>query len=245
MLGQTYGNLELIVVLDGVELNPGDSWMRDPRVRVERLYERVGTPRALNHGASRARGKYIARLDADDIAQPERLVEQVKVLELSPNLVCLGSSVRLIDAEGEIIGHLDAPAGPRVVVSKLLERNIMVHSSVIYRADSFRAVGGYNPECTRMQDYDLFLRLATIGEIDNCAAAFTSYRVHLGQHSRHSSPWGKYTREVLRGRSRLARREGIRRSRQLVRNATWFTYQIARHYGWVRPGYLRRKRPGT
>jgi glycosyltransferase involved in cell wall biosynthesis len=244
LLAQTYPALEIIVVLDGIKWPSGEPWMGDARIRVETLDYRLGTPGALNHGASLARGKYIARLDADDVADPERISEQIKILEAEPNLLCLGSAVRLIDDSGNVIGHLAAPRGADNVAAGLLVRNQFVHSSVVYRTDAFRSVAGYNPMCKRMQDYELFLRLALKGDLDNCPLELTSYRVHPGQHSRNSSPWDLYTREVLHARSALARAQGANPAVQAMRNITWFVAQVARHYRLRSPGYLRPSKTG-
>lgn len=240
LLSQRYGSIEIIVVLDGVAVEPDDRWGSDPRVRIEKLEYRVGTPRALNHGASLAAGKYIARLDADDVAKPGRIAAQVAVLEASPNLVCIGSSVELIGGQGESLGRLEAVVGPTNVTSGLLRRNMLIHSSVMYRTDAFRSIGGYNTTCARMQDYDLFLRLAAIGELDNSPAILTSYRIHPGQHSRNTSPWKRYTREILRARSVLSRVQGRSPLRQSARNGFWFLAQVARHHRLTMPGYIRR-----
>lgn len=239
VVNQTYRSLEIIVVLDGLASAGDESKFQDDRIRLRILKSRVGTPLALNHGAACASGKYIARLDADDIAAPTRFAAQVNALESSPALICIGSSVKLIDMNGRGIGELLAPAGPRNIARSLLTKNVMIHSSVMYRVESFNMIGGYNPTCTRMQDYDLFLRLAAIGDIDNLESFLTSYRVHPGQHSRNSSPWARYTREVLRARLMFAEHEGQSRLRQIARNVAWFGAQVARHYGLRAPGYLR------
>lgn len=233
--------VEVVVVLDGVEPS-GDlpRWLEDGRVRVVRLPTRQGTPRALNHGIGRASGQLIARLDADDIALPGRLRRQVEFLDEHPEVVCVGTDFVLIDPASQVIG-----ASPRVPAGAdqaraLLLRNQLLHSSVMYRADVVRAVGGYADAMHRMQDYELYLRLALHGGIAVLGEVLTAYRVHPGQHSRNTSPWQPYTRLLLRRRTELALALGVSRASQWARNALWFGAQVARHHGVVRPGYLRR-----
>ena len=240
VLRQTHQNLELVVVLDGIPLAAvdGSDWASDSRLVVVPLQARVGTPTALNHGIRVSRGRYIARLDADDIAYDTRIASQVAIMESCPELLCLGGAVALIDELGRSIGGLSASA-EEDVPNALLIRNVMVHSSVMYRRAAWLEIGGYNPLCLRMQDYELFLRIAAVGAIRNSADIQTAYRIHAGQHSRHSSPWALHMREILRRRLALAEVLGQSKVRQRFRNVQWFSYQVMRHYGVVRPRYLR------
>ncbi|WP_104089108.1 glycosyltransferase [Cryobacterium sp. N19] len=239
ILSQNYINFELIVVLDGL-LVPQNSpeWMGDPRVRVVPLANNVGTPRALNIGISQCRGIYIARLDADDIAYPGRLQAQVTAFSNASGLVCLGTGTDVIDDAGRLIRKMigSGESGR----AGLLTRNTLVHSSVMYRRDVFLSLGGYNQLCKRAQDYELFLRFAAVGEIASLPGVFTAYRTHPAQHSKNTSPWKIYTREILRRRLDLARAMGRAPIGQVLRNVQWFTYQVLRHHGIFRPRYLLR-----
>lgn len=243
LLQQTMQDLEIVVVLDGIPDVQLPDWSLDHRVVVERLPTHHGTPAALNHGIVIGRGVYVARLDADDLAHADRLQAQVDFLESHPEVVCLGSSALIMDPDGAVLGRLTSPTGPENVRRSLLTRNTLTHSSVVYRRSALERTGGYNLKCRRMQDYELFLRMATIGGIDNLPEPLVSYRVHPGQHSRASSPWAPYTREVLKRRRELAGSVGASKSGQVARDAAWWMMQVARHYGLVRPGYLRRKAP--
>jgi len=247
-LGQTWSPLEVVVVLDGAT-GDEDALPVDPRLLVVRLPRRSGTPFALNAGIAASRGEFVARLDADDRAEPERLARQMEVFASRPDLVALGSSVTVVDAEGTPLRHLAALSG-RDLRRALLTRNVLTHSATTYRRSAFDLVGGYDLRCTRMQDYDLWLRLATVGPIDNVPEALTSYRVHDGQHSRRTPPWGAASRSVLAGRRRLAAALGSPPSAQRARDAVWSAAQITRHLGLRRPRYLpspitRRSRRGV
>jgi len=229
--------LELVVVLDG--LDPRDVDLpRDDRLRVVALPERRGTPAALNAGAAAGTGPLIARLDADDVALPGRFEAQRAEFARRPGLVCLGSSVSLIDDDDAPVGAWPAATGPGLAEA-LLRRNVFVHSSTVYRRAAFEAVGGYDERCTRMQDYELWLRLATTGELDSLPEVLTAYRVHPGQHSRNTPPWGAPARQVRASRLALARHLGRPTPVQHVENAAWSAAQALRHTGLRRSAYLR------
>lgn len=241
LLAQTLREIEVVLVLDGFEQKALPDWSADERMTIVRLDSRRGTPTALNRGIAAARGTFIARLDADDISEPTRLARQVEYLEANPFVLCVGSSALIIDSEGAELGALDAPTGVNRVRKILTQRNALTHSSVVYRRKAFEQVGVYNPSCRRMQDYELFLRIAAKGSIDNLPERLVRYRVHAGQHSRNSSPWARYTRLVLIRRRQLAHALGLSPVRQYIRNAVWWFAQVARHYGITSPGYMRRR----
>jgi glycosyltransferase involved in cell wall biosynthesis len=236
LLAQTLPDLEVIVVLDGAP--PGPPLPDDPRLRVHRFAERRGTPAALNQGLAMARGDYVARLDADDLAAPERLAVQVAVLDARRDLIGLGSCVTLIDQDDRRLGDLDVPLTD--TARRLLVRNVFVHSAMLLRREALEAVGGYDLRCTRMQDYDLWLRLSRIGRLENSPHRLTSYRVHPGMHSRRTSPFGSPARTVRRSRRALAAHLGQPRAVQLARDAVWTGAQLVRHLGLRAPRYLRR-----
>ena len=241
VLSQEDVDLELVLVLDGAVCAPG-SLPADPRLRVLPFPERRGLTRALNSAVAVARADVVARLDADDLALPGRLRAQLDEMALRPGLAVLGTSVVVIDHDGDQVGVLDASTGAGLA-RRLLRHNVIAHPSCVFRRSVFEAVGGYDPACTRMQDYELWCRMAARGEIDNLAAPLTAYRSHPGQISRSTPPWGPAARRVLRARRRLARHLGRPRLMQHVEDAAWSVAQALRHAGLRRPAYETRARP--
>ncbi|MFZ7086618.1 glycosyltransferase [Curtobacterium sp. RRHDQ10] len=237
LLRQTLRAVEVVVVLDGT--GAASDLPDDPRITVHRFPVRRGTPAALNHGLAMARADLIARLDADDVAEPDRLERQVRVLAARPELLGIGSAVALVDDLGRDLGVLDVPLGDDAV-RRLLTRNVFVHSTMLVRRSALESVGGYDVRCRRMQDYDLWLRLGMTGPLANMPDRLTKYRVHDGQHSRRTSPFGRSARTVRRSRRRLARHLGEPLLNQLARDAVWTAAQIVRHAGLRAPRYLRR-----
>lgn len=241
ILRQTYKSLEIIIVFDGA-LVPDvlPTWLQDPRLRIITHEVNQGTPLALNSGIGAAKGEFIARLDADDIALEGRIQAQVKYLLENPSVVCVGTGSVLINSQGKSIQGSETKLLSGYVTHELLTRNPLLHSSVMYRTDIVRSIGGYSPVMRRMQDYELYLRLARKGEIAVLSGIFAAYRVHDNQHSRNTSPWTPYTRLILKRRWELAQSLGASSISQTLRNVAWFTGQVARHYGVIRPRYLRK-----
>lgn len=233
-----YEHLEIILVLDGVKL-PADVRTALPvHVRIVALPSNIGTPRALNAGIQAATGEFIARLDADDISVPGRFGLQVSYLRRNPHVEGIGGSVDLIGEADQSLGSM-----PRLPIgdlrSVLLRRNPLTHSAMMFRARTLMHVGGYNPDCRRMQDYELYLRLGQLGEIHALSELVACYRVHPGQHSRNSPPLSRSTIAVLQARHRLSATLGVNKLVTISRSATWLVWQALRHYRIVKPRFER------
>ncbi len=183
---QTFKNYELLVVDDGSEDNTLAISTRfarcDHRVRVIRQAH-LGPTVASNRGCHEARGRYIAKLDHDDVAMPYRLEEQVTLLEQSPNLALLGGAAEIITADDRVITRVTQPTGCDRVATLLRRGNVIHHTTVMFRKDIFLRTGGYRAHYDHADDYDLFLRFSDIARIDNTANVLCQYRLHEAQTS--------------------------------------------------------------
>jgi glycosyltransferase involved in cell wall biosynthesis len=236
-LAQTLPDVEVVVALDGTTLGSAPPhWAVHPRVRVLDGTHRTGTAATLNRAIADSTTPFVARLDADDIAEPHRLERQLAVLDADPRLDGVGSAATVIDERGRPIGHIDVPT--ENTAQHLLRHNPFVHSAMVLRRSALDRVGGYDPRCVRMQDYDLWLRLCTTGSLVNTAEPLVRYRVHDGMHSRRTSPLSESARRVLASRRRLARSLHEPVVRQSTRDAIWVASQVARNTGLRRPRYL-------
>jgi glycosyltransferase involved in cell wall biosynthesis len=183
ILLQTLGSLELIVIDDGstdrTEAIVRQFAREDPRVVLVRQ-KHLGMGHALNAGIRVAGGRYLARMDADDIAAPSRLEKQVAFLEANPSCVAVGSNVEAIDAHGHSIGHLAFPGTHREILHALMAgaTRALAHPTVLMRKDAVVEVGGYRQERCPTEDLDLWLRLAAIGELANLGESLLRYRRH-------------------------------------------------------------------
>ncbi|MBT1624265.1 glycosyltransferase [Curtobacterium flaccumfaciens pv. oortii] len=235
VLRQTFEDFEVIVVVD--DPHATGSLPDDPRISSVRMPARSGSAAAINAGVRHARGEFIGRLDADDVAEPTRLAAQVTRLDQDPEIVAIGTSATVIDAGGRPIGAIDNPTDADLG-NVLQRRNALVHSSMLIRRTALDEVGGYDPRCIRMQDYDLWLRLACVGRLTNLPERLTQYRAHATMHSRATSPFSASARRICASRAALARHRGCPAVEQHLRNAFWTALQAARHWRLRRPRYL-------
>ncbi|MBI1964194.1 MAG: glycosyltransferase [Candidatus Rokubacteria bacterium] len=184
VLAQTAPDLELIVVDDGsTDGTPATlAAVRDPRLVVVRQ-AREGLTRALNRALRLARAPLLARLDADDLALPERLARQREFLDAHPEVGLLGTGAREVDAEGREVGRVAPPADDAAIRRALIRGNPFVHSSVMLRRSALDAAGGYDERLAVAQDYDLWMRLSRVTRLANLAEPLVVRRLVPGRVS--------------------------------------------------------------
>jgi glycosyltransferase involved in cell wall biosynthesis len=184
---QTYDSWELVVVLDGNADNNrqilDDAKLTCPITVIEHSTSQ-GIARSLNAGLHRAQGEFIARTDADDVNYPQRLARQVAAFDSDSELILLGTSAEVIDEQGNLAGAPRiVPRGNELLKRRLISRNSFIHPSVMFRKNIAILSGGYNVHCLRTEDYELWLRLALCGKVENLVDPLIRYRVHPGQHT--------------------------------------------------------------
>lgn len=218
---QTFRNFEVVAVDDGSTDGTFDLLRTyaatDPRVQVVRQPAR-GIVAALETARRRARAPLLARMDADDVALPERLARQVELLDSDPSLAVVGCGVRIVPREGLTDGRLGYEAwlnGLRDTAA--LHRDIFVecplaHPTLVMRRDAVEAVGGYR-EAGVPEDYDLLLRLweagSRLGTVPRALLEWRDRPDRLSRTDESYSP-GAFRRlkvEVL-SRTLLREREG-------------------------------------
>jgi glycosyltransferase involved in cell wall biosynthesis len=181
VLGQTDGDLELIVVDDGsTDATPALlAAVGDPRLRVI-TQSRTGLTRALNRGLAAARADLVARLDADDVAVPERLARQRAFMADTPQVGVLGAAAREVDADGATVRVVRPPQDDAGIRRALIRVNPFVHSAMMVRRPLLEAAGGYDETLPVAQDYDLWMRLARRTRLANLPEVLVVRR--LGPH---------------------------------------------------------------
>ncbi len=135
---------------------------QDDRIRILKNDRNTGLAGALNHCLKEAAGKYIARMDADDVSLPDRLEKEISFLDKHPEYQWVGTCVKLIDSSGEW-GSRAMPEKPGK--RDLLFRSPFVHPSTVFRREALESVQGYRvaKETRRTEDYDLFMRMYAKG----------------------------------------------------------------------------------
>jgi glycosyltransferase involved in cell wall biosynthesis len=180
ILEQTLRDLELIAVDDGS--TDGTTAIltrlaaRDGRIVVLRR-DGEGLVDALNAGVARSRATYVARMDADDISLPQRLERQLAELDARPRLGVLGTRIRYIDTEERDVGIWEVPVGHRLVRWTLAFGTPLAHPSVVMRRELLTRAP-YSTAAPHAEDYDLWVRLAAVSELDNVPEVLVERRVH-------------------------------------------------------------------
>jgi Glycosyl transferase family 2 len=179
VLGQSFGDFELLVVDDGSTDGTAGvlGAITDPRVRITRNATNIGLTRSLNSGLALARGMLIARHDADDVSEPDRLARQVAFLDANPDVALVGAAYRKIDERGAVLGDRMLPVDYDRIRWVLHFYCPFVHSAVVFRAAVVRAMGDYDDAFVYAQDYDLWSRLAVAHRVANLPDSLVRYRM--------------------------------------------------------------------
>lgn len=180
---QTYRDFELFVVDSGSRDGTLDI-LRESWGFPVRVLDASGKnlPESLNLGIRESTSRYVARIDGDDVAEPERLALQVSFLDANPSAVLVGGQIRIIDEHGASLGARTYPTEARSVRRGLAVKNVIAHPAVTFRREAAVAAGLYDPKppLGQCEDYDLWLRLLGQGELANLDTQVLRYRLHGG-----------------------------------------------------------------
>jgi len=182
VLTQTFKDFEFVIVNDGSTDSSMDiiDGYSDKRI-IKIIQENRGLSSALNAGIELASGKYIARMDADDISLPNRLEDQLKFMEQNPEFVLAGSNAYVIDSGGEYLYTSNMPLNEEQILKSLLHTSPFYHSSVIYNKEVFKKCGGYNEKIRHhVEDLILWNQMARFGRMGNLSTPLIKYRLVPG-----------------------------------------------------------------
>ena len=179
---QTLDRFEVVAIddgsTDGSAQRLAEAARQQPRLRVV-CVSHAGATAALIRGVSEARAPLVARMDADDICEPDRLARQVAYLRNHPEVVAVGGALTLIDADGDRLEDHPYPEDHEQILARLeAGRSGLSHPAAMIRAEALRRVGGYDPSYATAQDFDLWLRLASVGRLANLPETLLQYRLH-------------------------------------------------------------------
>jgi glycosyltransferase involved in cell wall biosynthesis len=184
ILKQDVKDFEILVVLDRPSIQVA-KYIYDLQAKTNLLRVEVSTSpglvAALNFGIQKSACELIARIDSDDVMHVSRLRIQKEFMDNNPQVVCVGSQIRMIDATDSQIGHSYYPTSDHQIRSTLLFRNCIAHPSVMYRKSKVVQVGGYRATFDGAEDYDLWLRMSKYGRFANLTMELTSYRIWNNQ----------------------------------------------------------------
>ncbi len=176
-LAQTYsGPLEIIVVDDESTDNTSEvvGKFKD-KVKYYRVnHGRQG--RAANIGVSKSDGEYIAMLDADDIWEPNKIEQQVLLLERKPEVGVVYTQRSWMDPQGQLLSREPRPLFRGQILPDIFYDNVICYSSAVIRRSVWELIGGIDESLIDGMDYELWLRLATVTQFDYCDKPLVRYR---------------------------------------------------------------------
>ena len=172
-------SIEFLIVLD--RCTNSDIWeliqFSPPNIEMKVIKSnRPGIVPALNLGIANSKNELIARLDSDDLVDPERFLKQVEFLERFEEVVCVGTQMIFIDEQETEFGYTNYPTQHIDILKRMRYQNCIGHPSAMFRKTPVLRVGGYREFLTGSEDYDLWLRLGEIGRISNLPFRLTKYR---------------------------------------------------------------------
>lgn len=164
ILSQSHKNLRFLIVEDGSTDGSGKilerSASKDKRIRIIRNFKRLGLTVSLNKALEETSNRYIARMDADDIAAPQRLERQKAFMDNNPHVGAVGSWYHIVDGRGGILRICKPPTNPAAVKRAFLYSAPIAHPAAFLRSATLKLAGCYNAEdFPYSQDRDLFLRI--------------------------------------------------------------------------------------
>ncbi len=182
ILSQTFTDFEFLVIDDGSsDKSPSiltEYAKKDSRIRIHTQPRNMGVFSALNLGIQIAKGKYIARMDADDISLPERLKKQITYLETHPEIGVLGTAANVIDVSGNHLDVMDYPSSHPLLLWALCFYCPIIHPSVIVQRNLLLASGGYTTKFPLAEDYELWVRLSRTTRLANLPERLLLLRKH-------------------------------------------------------------------
>jgi glycosyltransferase involved in cell wall biosynthesis len=236
ILGQSFGDFEFLCIDDG-STDDSTKILRDYAQRDKRVIILIksngGVTSALNAGLKVARGEFVARMDADDIADPNRFAAQVAHMRDHPEVVAVGCHVIHMNADGVDTHHSPPYTTHEEITACLWEGNssAIPHYGSFMRRSALTQIGNYREEFRTAQDLDLFLRMSEIGKLANVPQYLMHYRVHEGSvGARRAEEQARNAREILR---QAYERRGQKLPRHLAKWSNVVVSTNRLRWGWA------------
>ncbi len=182
---QTYMHWELLVIDDGSSDNTAqivtELAQKDHRIIYIKNEQNLGIQKTLNKGLKESKGEYIARIDDDDQwIDKDKLKKQIEFLEKNNDYVLVGTGVRAVYEDGSTVFEHINPLNNLDIRKIILNKNCFIHSSVMFRKSTALKLDGYSEDLNmkHVEDYDLWLRMGTIGKFANLRTVGIKLLIH-------------------------------------------------------------------
>jgi glycosyltransferase involved in cell wall biosynthesis len=190
VVAQTFHYWELFVIDDGstdsTENIVKEYNSKDNRIIYLKNAVNLGIQKTLNRGLKEAKGEYIARIDDDDEwIDKEKLKKQIDFLDKNKDYVLVGTGVIVVNENGAELFRYLLPKHDREIRNKILAKNCFVHSSVMFKKDKALIFRGYSElnDTRHIEDYDLWLKLGTVGNFGNLPIYAVNFTLREGSIS--------------------------------------------------------------
>ena len=249
ILNQSFRDFEFIIIDDCSRDKTSEilSEYKDSRIVLVNNEANIGLAKSLNIGIRHAKGKFIARMDADDVSLPERLRLQYEYMESHPDVDILGGQAWKIDENGRIIGEITKPISAEDISRYIKYACPVIHPTYFVRKHVYEALHGYREFISPIEDYDFLLRAFEYGfKIENIPVKLIKYRLNAhGMSSSNTLRGMVFTRYILKmHKDRIKGRENDEKISFLKEykkhSGRWFSFfHNARNY------FLRRSKNGN
>lgn len=184
IVSQTMPDWELLIVDDGTTdgslKGPLELAKSDKRIRIVRS-SGTGGAQALNCGARLSNAPFLARMDGDDVALPNRLQRQLAEFQKRPELGMVGAWARVLIEERLTDEPMKTPVGPANVRAKMLDQAALISPTFFFRREAWERVGGFRYWMMLTEDYDFTARVSRFYDVDNIPEVLLNYRIHATQ----------------------------------------------------------------
>ncbi len=198
ILNQTFTDFEFIIINDG-STDRSEEIIKsytEPRIKYYRNESNLKLIATLNKGLWLAKGKYIVRMDADDISLPLRIEKQVEFMDAHPAVVACGSWAQSFGGENTLIKY---KAEHEDIMFKMLYQCHFVHPTIIMRTKEVQAfTPKFDPDFAHAEDYDFFVRLGYRYQLANIQEVLVKYRIHTKSVSKEFSNVQKHNSDIVR-----------------------------------------------
>ena len=162
ILNQTYTKFEFLIICDGIKKEDIDfiKTYKDQRIKIEINSQNIGLIASLNKGIEIAKGKYIARMDTDDIAYPDRLEKQIKFVKENPEYAIVSGRADFFDETG-IYGT--SKIHGEIQKKDMFKSNPCIHPTMLINKKIIQEIGGY-PNFLRCEDYAMIMQMLASGQ---------------------------------------------------------------------------------